>query len=48
MSKKSFIFILFIEDKFAVGSSARLISICYYEKENKWYATFFTSLKSLW
>jgi len=27
------------EDKFAVGSSARLISICYYEKENKWWVS---------
>lgn len=24
------------EDKFAVGSSARLISVCYFEKENDW------------
>lgn len=28
-----------LEDKFAVGSSARLISICYYEKENKWWVS---------
>lgn len=27
------------EDKFAVASSARLISICYYEKENKWWVS---------
>jgi len=27
------------EDKFAVGSSARLISICYYEIENKWWVS---------
>ena len=24
------------ENKFAVGSGARLISICYFEKENDW------------
>ena len=29
-------FVLFAEDKFAVGSSARLISVCYFEKENDW------------
>lgn len=28
-----------LEDKFAVGSSARLISVCYYEKENKWWVS---------
>lgn len=27
------------EDKFAVGSSARLISICYYEDINKWWVS---------
>ena len=27
----------FIENKFAVGSGARLISICYFEKENDWW-----------
>ena len=26
----------FVENKFAVGSSARLISVCYFEKENNW------------
>ena len=25
-----------VEDKFAVGSGARLISVCYFEKENDW------------
>ena len=29
-------FLLSVEDKFAVGSSARLISVCYFEKENDW------------
>ena len=32
-------FLLFVEDKFAVGSSARLISVCYFEKENDWLVT---------
>jgi len=27
------------EDKFAVGSSARLISVCYFEKENDWWVS---------
>lgn len=27
------------EDKFAVASSARLISVCYYEKENQWWVS---------
>jgi len=27
------------EDKFAVASGARLISICYFEKENKWWVS---------
>lgn len=27
----------FVENKFAVGSSARLISVCYFEKENNWW-----------
>lgn len=27
------------EDKFAVGSGARLISICYFEKENDWWVS---------
>ncbi len=25
-----------LENKFAVGSSARLISVCYFEQENNW------------
>ena len=25
-----------LEDKFAVGSGARLISVCYFEQENDW------------
>lgn len=35
-----------LENKFAVGSGARLISVCYFESENDWWATsefFFTS-----
>lgn len=31
----SYIFV-FAEDKFAVGSGARLISVCYFEKDNDW------------
>ncbi|WP_395239441.1 hypothetical protein, partial [Salmonella sp. s54412] len=27
------------EDKFAVGSGARLISVCYFEKENDWWVS---------
>ena len=27
---------VFTENKFAVGSSARLISVCYFEQENNW------------
>lgn len=30
------VFFLYVENKFAVGSGARLISICYFEKENDW------------
>ena len=30
------VLVLLSENKFAVGSSARLISICYFEKENDW------------
>lgn len=26
-----------LENKFAVGSGAKLVSVCYYEKENDWY-----------
>lgn len=26
-----------LENKFAVGSGARLISVCYFESENDWY-----------
>lgn len=28
-----------LENKFAVGSGARLISVCYFESENDWWAT---------
>ena len=28
-----------IENKFAVGSGARLISVCYFEKENNWWVS---------
>ena len=28
---------LFVENKFAVGSSARVVSVCYFEKENDWW-----------
>jgi actin related protein 2/3 complex subunit 1A/1B len=28
-----------IENKFAVGSGARLISVCYFEKENDWWVS---------
>jgi len=28
-----------LENKFAVGSGARLISICYFEKENNWWVS---------
>jgi len=27
------------ENKFAVGSGARLISICYFEQENNWWVS---------
>ncbi len=30
------LFILFIENKFAVGSGARVVSVCYFEEENDW------------
>lgn len=29
-----------LENKFAVGSGARLISVCYFESENDWWAGF--------
>lgn len=28
-----------LENKFAVGSGARLISVCYFESENDWYVS---------
>lgn len=31
-----------LENKFAVGSGARLISVCYFESENDWYVVAFT------
>lgn len=27
------------ENKFAVGSAAKLVSVCYYEKENDWWVS---------
>lgn len=27
----------FVENKFAVATGAKMISICYYEKENNWW-----------
>lgn len=30
---------VFLENKFAVGSGAKLISVCYYEKENDWWVS---------
>jgi hypothetical protein len=30
-------FLLFAENKFAVGSGAKSVCICYYEQENNWY-----------
>ena len=30
--------LVYLENKFAVGSGARCISICYFEKEHDWYA----------
>lgn len=31
--------LLHIENKFAVGSGARLISVCYFEQENNWWVS---------
>lgn len=31
--------ILISENKFAVGSGARLISVCYFESENDWWVS---------
>lgn len=31
--------LFFIENKFAVGSGARLISVCYFESENDWWVS---------
>ena len=36
----SYFFIcLFLEDKFAVASGAKLVSICYFEKDNDWWVS---------
>ena len=35
----SFEIIIFAETKFAVGSGARLISVCYFEKMNDWWVS---------
>jgi hypothetical protein len=34
--EESIILLLSPENKFAVGSGARVVSICYFEKENDW------------
>lgn len=31
-----------LENKFAVGSGAKTVCICYYEQENNWYLTFWS------
>jgi len=31
--------IIFLENKFAVGSSARVISVCYFDEENNWWVS---------
>ncbi|KAL4720380.1 hypothetical protein ACJJTC_001079 [Scirpophaga incertulas] len=36
-----------MENKFAVGSGARLISICYFEKENNWSEVFSAYIKDI-
>lgn len=32
-----------LENKFALGSGARLISVCYFEKENDWWVLLFST-----
>jgi len=29
----------FLENKFAVGSSARVVSVCYFDEENNWWVS---------
>jgi len=38
------LYVLFAENKFAVGSGAKSVCVCYYEQENNWYLTPLSSI----
>ena len=35
----SIVLLIIVEDKFLVGSGARILSVCYFEKENDWWVS---------
>ena len=41
------LFIPFSENKFAVGSGAKTVCICYYEQDNDWYLSSVSGLSEL-